>query len=796
GLPPSPEAVRAFEEDDDPKAYENLVDQMLASPHFGERFSQHWLDIAHYADTHGFERDRRRPNAWPYRDYVIAAFNDDKPYNRFLQEQIAGDVLWSEDGNAVIATGFLAAGPWDFVGQVEAKSPQLRRAARSLDLDDMATQVMTSTMAMTVNCARCHDHKLDPISQREYYQLRAVFAGVKRDDRRFRAGSGARLQAERSRLLQEINRLEPGRDLADIVGGGDGTGNAKAGQGIDARNAKVETRLIGHLTNFEPNRFARSENPFIDGVVIPNGGEDVAVPISSTGMTVRLPKGDGKAWDIVRNGPVNSQHSPKLSGIDFSKDPDSLLGLHANAAITFAISNFRATMDAEELRFTAQLGYFGKQSDQSHADAWVFLDGKKVAAFRRLKRADGLKNIDIPLHRGAQFLTLVSTDGGNGISMDQVGFGNAVIRLAAAGLSEDGRARVAKLRARVGAIDDEIVALGSGVVYSIVPQGDKPPDVRVMRRGDPGSEVGQALEPGAMSVLAMLKPNLGDEKSTESERRAALARWITDSKNPLTPRVIVNRLWHWHFGQGIVDTPSDFGLGGGRPSHPDLLDWLALELQRHDWSLKAIHRKILLSDSYQQDSRYSGDAKGVGVDADNRLLWRQNPRRIEAEAIRDSVLSVSGKLNRARGGPGYEDFKYKEAYAPEYTYITADTPDLWKRSIYRYVVRTTPDQFLTTLDCPDPANLTPKRMTTTTPLQSLALYNNDFMLRQAGYFAERIEAEAGAVVAGQVAYAFQLAFGRRPSATEGKLAAKLVEKQSLFGLCRSLLNANEFIYVD
>ncbi|MFT4549815.1 MAG: hypothetical protein ACI9MB_003790, partial [Verrucomicrobiales bacterium] len=166
------------------------------------------------------------------------------------------------------------------------------------------------------------------------------------------------------------------------------------------------------------------------------------------------------------------------------------------------------------------------------------------------------------------------------------------------------------------------------------------------------------------------------------------------------------------------------------------------------------------------------------------------------EAIRDSVLSVSGKLNRARGGPGYEDFKYKEAYAPEYTYITADTPDLWKRSIYRYVVRTTPDQFLTTLDCPDPANLTPKRMTTTTPLQSLALYNNDFMLRQAGYFAERIEAEAGAVVAGQVAYAFQLAFGRRPSATEGKLAAKLVEKQSLFGLCRSLLNANEFIYVD
>ena len=433
GLPPSPEAVAAFVNADGSMAYENLVDQMLASPHYGERFAQHWLDIAHYADTHGFERDRRRPNAWRYRDYVINAFNHDKPYDRFLQEQIAGDVLWPGDGNAVIATGFLAAGPWDFVGQVEAKSPVLRRAARNLDLDDMATQVMTSTMAMTVNCARCHDHKLDPISQREYYQLRAVFAGVKREDRRFHFQSSVRLLAERASLLKEISRLEPGRDLADVVGGGDGTGTGKPDQGIDPRSGKGETRRMGYLTNFEPNRFVASDNPFVDGVVIPVGGENVAIPITSTGITIGgLPRGDGKAWDIIRNGPVNSQHSPKLGGIDFSKNQDSLLGLHANAGITFALAKFRQSMAADELRFTAQLGYFGKESDALFADAYIYIDGNMVAEFRELKRADGLKSIDIALPKQAEFLTLISTDGGNGISMDQVGFGNPVIKLGAA----------------------------------------------------------------------------------------------------------------------------------------------------------------------------------------------------------------------------------------------------------------------------------------------------------------------------------------------------------------------------
>jgi hypothetical protein len=294
----------------------------------------------------------------------------------------------------------------------------------------------------------------------------------------------------------------------------------------------------------------------------------------------------------------------------------------------------------------------------------------------------------------------------------------------------------------------------------------------------------------------MLDPSLGTAGSSEGERRAALARWITHPDNPLTPRVIVNRLWHWHFGQGIVNTPSDFGYGGDRPTHPELLDWLALQLKEQGWSLKSLHRRILNSKTYQQQSRHAQDAVGISVDADNRLLWRQNPQRLEAEAIRDTVLQVSGKLNLERGGPGFEDFTYEEAYAPIYRYITADEAALWRRSIYRYIVRTTPDRFMSTLDCPDPANLTAKRLTTTTPLQSLALYNNDFMLRQARYFAERIENEAGQNASEQVNHAFQRSFGRLPSEQEQRLAVSFVEQQGLFALCRSLLNSNEFVYVD
>ncbi len=805
GLPPSPAAVATFVADSDAQAYAKLVNQLLDSPHFGERYARHWLDIAHYADTHGFERDKRRPHAWRYRDYVIKALNEDKPYDRFIREQIAGDVFWPDDNDAVVATGFLAAGPWDFVGQKETKSSVLRRSARALDLDDMVTQVMTATMGMTVNCARCHDHKLDPIKQEEYYRLTAVFAGVRREERVVSAKAQrdfdrrkSDLTKQRNQVAHRIGQLEgKGLDLADIVGGGNGLGSGTFGNGIDPRNAVVQTRKFGNLGNVTPNKFSKSKFPFVDGVFVADGTNGTGrIPVSSTGITVTgIPKTSRNAWDHIRHGPVASQHSPRLEGIDFTKDGNTSLGIHANAGITFDLVAIRKATGHEKLRFDSRVGYFGA-SGGHRADVWVFVDGNTAFAYRHLQRDKGLQNIDISLPPTSRFLTLLATDGGNNYGHDQIGFTNPKLKPAdPPAISPEQRLELAQLRREAKNLDRKLKGLGSPPKFYGLLANKEMPKVRMQRRGNPEAEFGDVLSPGAVAAVSMLNANLGDLNSDEQERRKALAAWITHRDNPLTARVIVNRLWHWHFGQGLVDTPSDFGLGGGRPSHPELLDWLATRLIENKWSLKSIHRLILNSAAYRQSSVYAAKAAGTSVDAENRLLWRQNARRIEAEVLRDSVLFVSGKLNTERGGPGFEDFKYKEAYAPEYTYITADEPKLWRRSIYRYIVRTTPNRFLTTLDCPDPANFTPKRLTTTTPLQSLALYNNDFMLRQARYFARRVESESSEPDA-QTELAFRLAFGRSPAPEETKLAVGFITRKGLFALCRSLFNANEFVYID
>lgn len=813
GLPPTSEAVDEFVNDPDPLAYAKLIERLLSSPHYGERYARHWLDIAHYADTHGFERDRRRDHAWRYRDYVIRSFNEDKPYARFLREQIAGDVLWPDNTHAVIATGFLAAGPWDYVGQVETKSPQLRRSARSLDLDDMATQVMAATMALTVNCARCHDHKLDPIPQKEYYRLRAVFAGVRRDDRVISEAALKRYKADKQTLTRQRNQLDfdigrlegAGLDLADIVGGGNGLGNRRDRRGIDPRTGKIQTRDFGRLGNVVANRFSPSGLQFVEGVFIPNGENGKAViPATSTGITLTgLPTTSADAWDMIRNGPVASQHSPVLDEIDFTSDGHSLLGLHANAGITFDLGAIRKTLrgpdsgsDGHAMRFTAKLGYFGAEGNFA-ADAWVFIDGKQVADYQGLKRSDGLRSVEIPLSESSQFLTLVATDGSNGISHDQIGWGDPTVQtVKPSRLDDAAREQLDQLRQARLEVQQQLERLGPPPRFYGVVADETVPDVHVLLRGDPESPTGEPLAPAALSALTMLTPHLGNKETAEGDRRMALANWITDPENPLTARVIVNRVWQWHFGNGIVNTPSDFGYGGDRPSHPELLDWLAAELVTRDGSLKSMHRLILTSETYQQESRFEQHDRRATEDGNNRLLWRQNPHRIEAEVIRDSVLAVSGTLNTHPGGPGFEDFEYTDAYAPIYRYVTADRPGLWRRSIYRYIVRTTPDRFMTTLDCPDPANLTPKRLTTTTPLQSLALYNNEFMLLQAQYFGARVQRDAGENVDDQVERAWTLAFARRPTPEEHALASRLVHDQGLFVLCRSLFNANEFFYVD
>ncbi len=803
GLPPTPAEVEAFLTDPaaDAIAYERLLDRLLTSPHYGERWARHWLDIAHYADTHGFERDQLRPTAWRYRDWVIKAFNDDLPYDEFLRRQLAGDVIAPNDPAFTVAAGFLTAGPWDFVGQIETKSPVLRRQARADDLDDMITQVMTAACGVTINCSRCHDHKLDPISQEEYYGLTAVFAGVKRAERVTSQAAEQQYNREKKRLESEIASTQAeihtltGRpiDLADIVGGGDGRGTGTAGGGIHPGTGKaVPKKPIGYLNNLVANTPKPGPSPLVNAVFIPNGPDPV--PLTTTGITVSgLPATALSGWDAIRNGPVKDQFSTVLDEVDYAKDGHSMLGIHANAGISFDLTAIRELAPLVNPRFRTVVGYGGRTSEIG-ADFFVCLDGE-IVADGRIGRDDGGIALDIPLAPEHRFLTLISTDAGNGISHDQIFFGDPWIEGDPLPMPKDAADRLETARTRLADLEQELKALKpTDRFYG--PVAGTPPVVKIQLRGNPETTAGE-VTPQTISALAGLSAELGTAAANDAERRLAFAAWVTDPANPLTPRVIVNRLWHHHFGTGIFDTPSDVGLGGGRPTHPELLDWLAGQLLAHDWSLKAMHRLICTSHAYRQQSHaLPGAAEAAAIDAGNRLLWRQNPRRLDAESLRDATLSVSGCLNPAMFGPGYRDFDYEEAYAPVYTYITPDRPELWRRTIYRFVVRSTPHSFLTTLDCPNPANLTPARIETTTALQSLALLNNGFQLRQAEHWAKRLEAEAGANPADQVGLAFQLAFSRSPTAEELAAAVQLIAAEDLVQFCRMLLSTNEFVTID
>ena len=793
GLPPSPERVEAFVRDDSPDAYAKLVDELLASPRYGERWARHWLDIAHYADTHGFERDQLRPNAWRYRDYVVASLNADKPYDRFIREQIAGDVLTPADPEAIIATGFLAAGPWDFVGQVETKSDMLKRAARAGDLDDMVTQVVTSTMAVTMNCARCHDHKLDPITQREYYGLWAIFAGVKREDRHVDPKEQVHYDREKAALEQRLSELRS--DIARLSGEGFALASLlPVGTGIDRSNGEITKKEQHYLRDIRANVLQRvAKVPGVLGVFLPDGKADIKV--DDRIVLKGLPKTSGHAWDTIANRPLQGQRTTKLDGIDYAAKGRTLLGLHANGGITFDLEKIRRLSGLREGRLTGVVGFGASETAaETKADLTVFVDEQIKFQRLRLRKKETVA-LDVPIPADARTLTLVATDGGDGIGSDLLFIGDPKLEPTAkeSQLSSADAERLKSLRAEAKAADAAVKQLKApAMVYAAVPQKEIPV-IKVNRRGNP-EDLGEEVTPTAFGWVKHAPPALGGNDRPEGERRHAFAEWITHPDNPLTRRTIVNRLWHHHFGQGIVTTPSDFGLGGDRPSHPELLDWLAEELRRNDWRLKPVHRLIVTSATYRQSS-LAQDPKAAGLDSSNRLLWRQNPRRLDAESLRDSVLAVSGKLDLTMGGPGFKDFDYVEAYAPIYNYVSPDKPELWRRSIYRFVVRTTPHTFMAALDCPDPANLTPARNRTTTATQALALSNNEFMLRQARHLATRVENEGGPGAAG-VDRTFALAFQRAPTASERQAAVSLVNEQGLFALCRALLNANEFAYLD
>ena len=638
GLPPSPEESEEFLKNPSDAAYAKVVDRLLASPHYGERWGRHWLDLARYADSGGYEFDYDRPHAWRYRDYVIKSFNEDKPYDRFIIEQLASDQLDGVDvkanPEALVPTGFVRNGPTvDNANNEETRMDEL---------DDMVTTTSSVFLGLTVGCARCHDHKYDPIPQRDYYRMQAIFFPFQKAEVVMVAKEEEEAYKARNKEIDEL--LNPYR------------------QKIAAIEEPVRQRLLNEKTEFHV-RLAEMSSGF-----------------------------EGKTKEQYRD------ETAKRFARDVKLQPEEI----------------EALLAPEDLKTRKEI-------------------------------QDGIDKIN--------------------------------------------KTRPKLLPAAMGVTDK-----------------DNPDKAYLLKRGDWRNK-GEEVQPGLPQVLT------GDTNLDLKNRRRQLAQWIASADNPLTARVAVNRIWQYHFGKGVVRTPSDFGATGDRPSHPELLDWLATEFVKRGWSWKAMHRLVLLSNTYRQSSQFNDQS--AARDPENRLLWRMNPRRLEAEPLRDSILAVSGKLNPEMFGPGIypriDPDVVNTGSRPRWPLDAKDDQSVWRRSVYIFVKRSVLLPLIEVFDCPATVVSGPVRAVSTVSPQALALMNNEFVLRQAGFFAERVVKEAGEDRRAQIVRAFKIALNRAPNAKEIEWSLSFLksqaegyaqrkdeepEKAALRDFCHAIINLNEFVYVD
>ena len=794
GLPPTPEEIDAFVADPDPKAWENLVERLLASPRYGERWARHWLDVVHYGDTHGYDKDKQRPNAWPYRDWVVGAFNADLPWARFVADQIAGDVLRPLDARAIEATGMLAAGPWDFIGHVEVPETKTDgKIARHLDRDDMVANTIGTFASVTIQCAQCHAHKFDPISQEDYYSLQAVFAALDRTERTYAPDPAAMeahaaLDARRAAIEGRKKDLEArraeaaGPRLAEIdkALAAPGGGNATPAFGwhseivADTGPAAADTEKWVQVDLGRDVGIAR--------IVLHPCHDDFA--------------GIGAGFGFPRRFRIEGSTDPTFAtGVVRLADsgPDDLPGpgtvpqsFPVDPAVAGPIRHVRVTATRLAPR---QNDFIAAIAELDVLDA----DGTNVA---RGAAVTALDSIEAPPRW--QRANLVDGEfpapSADGVALrrERDDLLAKVPADVTAGLREVEEALAGVARERAA-----LPALRPLYTVTSTQRGGVPRPIHVLARGNVGSP-GREVGPGALSALAMLPARFDlPAGSSEGERRKALAEWLASPDNPLTWRSAVNRAWLHHFGRGIVDTPSDFGRMGSPPSHPALLDWLAAEFRDGGGSLKALHRLIVGSATWRQ--RADDDPALTAVDAGNARLWRQNRRRLEAEAIRDAVLATAGTLDLTAGGPGWQDFRIEHPEnSPHYRYDLADPADrsTWRRSVYRFIVRSQTQPFMTSLDCADPSMRVEKRTESLSAIQALALLNNGFMTTQAVEFAARVAREAGDDPRARIERAVRLALGRAPTEEETAALLELLGAHGLPAVCRTLVNLNEFTFVD
>ena len=794
GLPPSHAEVEAFVKDADPKAYEKLVDRLLESPRYGERWARHWLDTIHFAETHGCGHDLPRDHAWRYRDYVITALNEDKPWPRFVREQLAADVLFPEEPKLIAALGFLGAGVFDHSAYQTAPTN-----FDYLDRDDLVTQTMGAFASTTANCARCHAHKFDPISQDDYYALQAVFAGLIEGDIPF---DEDKTVAQSRKRWQKLLTAAEAKDKTALLT----PENASlVGAWEKTQGAPVKWSPLSHesFVSAEGSSLKRTGDTLLSSGAKPD--KDSYIITSSVPLT----KITALRLDVLADPSLTMKGPGRQDNGNLTLSEIEAQLFEPGAAQPVKLKFTRATADFDQQGWTSTMAIDGNAATgwgihpavgvSHHA---VFELADTIAIKPGAKLTLTLKQLSGKSHLIGSF-KLSATDEPAVRAAAMPMLAQEALTLPAEKRSESQRLALAAHALRIRA-DEEMKKLPAPAqVYAAAKKADvllavskgtpttigKPKTVQVLKRGEFDKPMKEAVS-GALSAIHALPARFEKaHTSDESARRAALADWLADEKNPLTWRSIANRIWHYHFGRGLCDTPNDFGRMGGTPSHPELLDWLACELRDSGGSLKHLHRLIVTSAAYRQSSEHRDDA--AKLDGDNRLLWRMNRLRLDADSYRDFVLATSDRLDPALGGPSERQFVTGPPVqlTPTLDYAAYDWSALPKhrRSIYRFVWRGVPDPFMDALDFPDLGMLAPARGFSASALQSLALYNNRFVLHFSGELGKQLTTPEEAV---------RRILLREPTAEEKTNFTTFAQKNGLAALCRVLLNSNEFLFVN
>lgn len=775
GLPPTYDEAEAFSaawQCDPDKAVADLVDRLLASSHYGEKWARHWLDLVRYAETNGFERDNPKPHIWKYRDYIVRAFNEDKPYDRFILEQLAGDELDSVTLDSLTATGYHRLMQWD-------DEPADRLQHRYDVLDDNVSTTAQVFLATTVGCARCHDHKADPISQKDYYSFMSYFHGIA--DYRTegtivpfaREQDRARLEADRNRSIaaaeSRMAQIEAG---AARIAKQDGLAipRLKTGKALirDARNEGArgdwwhttsEPEQDWYTVGFDNKGWAHGHRPGFGRQGTPNAR------VNTDWLTEEI-------WLRTQFG---LKKLPESATISLYHDEDCEIYLNGQLILTRQgyVTDYQViTLDSEQMRHLQT----GKNTIAIHCRQTI----------------------------GGQFIDLGLTEGGVGNAViDHETFlikarpelRSALSREFGSDLAEEYKG----LQQRVRQLRENHVG---EAVNAVTEQGNSPAPLHIHIRGSAHAE-GDAVHPRAPEVMVPaalagqpVKVPESYRRQNSSGRRRALAEWIASPENPLTARVIANRIWQHHFGKGVCASPSDFGRLGEKPTHPELLDHLATSLANEGWSLKALHRKIMNSRAYRMSS--AGNPEALARDPQNDLLWRVAMRRLTAEELRDSILRASKQLNLDQiGGP------WVFPPLPAEVLATASKPDsAWgrspenqhgRRSLYVHVKRTLRHPFLADFDQADTDVGVAARFATTVPTQALGMLNSDFVNRQAESFAARLE---GSDAEEKIRQAYRHVLARDATEEEASTLSRLGRELGIARACLIILNLNEFAYLD